>query len=230
MVILLHDIAIQVTRKAIKRMHLRINPYGEVSISAPLHCSLEGIHHFIKEKSSWISFHHQRLRKEGAALLTPLQSGCMLPFKGEPHYLLITEQAKTIKIHADNGFIYCTVPPKTTNDKLISQLDNWYKAEMSPLLAHLIEYWSAVIGVQVKQWGIKKMKTRWGSCNIKTHRIWLNLNLIKKPVCCLEYVVVHELIHLLEPSHNHRFYQLMERFLPQWRKAHYVLEGKKARR
>ena len=95
-------------------------------------------------------------------------------------------------------------------------LNDWYRRRLKELVPDLIAKWQPVVGVQVADWGIKKMKTRWGSCNTRDHRVWLNLELAKKPPRCLEYVLVHELVHLLESHHNDRFKALMDQFMPQW--------------
>jgi len=96
-------------------------------------------------------------------------------------------------------------------------LQAWLRQQLSACIPDLITYWQSSMGVQVQAFGIKRMKTRWGSCNPRAGRIWLNLNLIHKPRDCLQYVLVHEMVHLLEPSHNQRFYALMSKFLPEWK-------------
>ena len=96
-------------------------------------------------------------------------------------------------------------------------LNDWYRSELKARIPALIAKWEPEIGVKVAQWGVKKMKTKWGTCNIDARRIWLNLELAKKPVQCLEYIVVHEMVHLLERHHNDYFRELMDRFMPQWR-------------
>ncbi|MDI1351398.1 MAG: SprT family zinc-dependent metalloprotease, partial [bacterium] len=126
----------------------------------------------------------------------------------------------------NDQFIYLYVTHHATQAQKQLIIDRWYRHEMSLLLPDLFQHWEKIIGVRVAQWGIKKMKTRWGSCNTRAHRIWLNLNLIQKNSVCLEYVLVHELVHLLEASHNQRFYNLMTRFMPQWRHYQALLEGK----
>lgn len=104
-------------------------------------------------------------------------------------------------------------------------LQNWYRKQMQLLLPALIQKWEPIIGVSVQAWGIKSMKTRWGSCNVVAKRIWLNLNLIKKPLVCLEYVLVHEMVHLLEANHSKRFYAHMNRLMPQWKEHQHLLES-----
>jgi predicted metal-dependent hydrolase len=105
------------------------------------------------------------------------------------------------------------------------QLSAWYRAHLKEQLPALIARWEAVVGVQVHDWGVKQMKTRWGTCSIRARRIWLNLELIKHPPVCLEYVVVHELVHLHERLHNARFWGLMDRFMPDWRPAQQALKA-----
>ncbi len=109
------------------------------------------------------------------------------------------------------------VRPGTGRDKREQFLNYWYRRHMKLLVPGLISQWEPVIGVQAVDWGIKKMKTRWDSCNVRDHRVWLNLELAKKSPPCLEYVLVHEMVHLLERHHNERFKALMDRFMPQWR-------------
>lgn len=94
---------------------------------------------------------------------------------------------------------------------------SWYRQRLSELIPPLLEKWQNALGVQPREWAIRKMKTKWGACNMEARRIWLNLELAKKPVQCLEYIVVHELVHLLERHHNETFSALMSEFLPQWK-------------
>ena len=96
-------------------------------------------------------------------------------------------------------------------------LNEWYRRELKARIPPLIEKWEEIIGVQIAEWGVKRMKTKWGSCNIEARRIWFNLELAKKPLPCLEYIVVHEMVHILERHHNERFTSLMDAFLPSWR-------------
>jgi predicted metal-dependent hydrolase len=96
-------------------------------------------------------------------------------------------------------------------------LDEWYRTELKKVVPHVIEKWEQKIGVKSTEYGIKKMRTKWGSCNQKAQRIWLNLELAKKPIECIEYIIVHELVHLLERSHKEKFIALMEKHMPKWR-------------
>lgn len=109
------------------------------------------------------------------------------------------------------------VRPGASCDQREAVLLRWYREQLKVLIPPLLEKWQPTLGVQVADWGIKKMKTKWGSCNPNSRRIWFNLELAKKPAPCLEYIVVHELVHLLERHHNDRFSALMELHVPQWR-------------
>jgi predicted metal-dependent hydrolase len=104
-------------------------------------------------------------------------------------------------------------------EKREALLMDWYRRELKTISAALLENWQERIGVKVGSWGIKRMKKRWGTCNRDAHRIWLNSELVKKPVGCIEYVVVHELLHLIEKKHNKHFVDLMTRYLPKWRSS-----------
>lgn len=109
------------------------------------------------------------------------------------------------------------VSPNTTRANRELVLNEWYRAALKERVPDLIAKWEPIIGLQVAEWGIKKMKTKWGSCNISQRRIWLNLALAKKPPECLEYILVHEMVHLLERYHNDQFRTYMDKFMPQWR-------------
>lgn len=109
------------------------------------------------------------------------------------------------------------VRPGTSIGQRQTIMNEWYRSELKKLIPAIIDKWSATLGVTIDAWQVKQMKTKWGSCNIEKKRIWLNLELAKKPVQCLEYIVVHEMLHLLERHHNERFFRLQEQFMPQWR-------------
>ncbi|MDD1607796.1 MAG: M48 family metallopeptidase, partial [Methylococcaceae bacterium] len=109
------------------------------------------------------------------------------------------------------------VRPNTSSVQRQSLLNEWYRKQLKAQIPPLIAKWEQTIGVTVSDWGVKQMKTKWGTCNISAKRIWLNLELAKKPTRCLEYIVVHEMVHLLERHHNDTFTAYMDQFMPQWR-------------
>jgi len=115
------------------------------------------------------------------------------------------------------------VRPKSNRAKRAEVMLEWYRKELRNIAAELVAKWQKTIGVEAKNWEIKRMKTRWGTCNQQAGRIWLNLELVKKPISCIDYVVAHELLHLIEKKHNDRFVTLMSQHLPKWRSEKHEL-------
>ena len=169
-------------------------------------------------KLGWIK--RQRARFEAQ----PRQSEREM-VSGESHYFL--GQRYRLRVINYNGPAKVIVRNRSTMELHVRRelnaeqrervLQRWYRQQLKELIPPLLEKWQTALGVQVADWAIKKMKTKWGACNIEARRIWLNLELAKKPVQCLEYIIVHELVHLLERHHNDTFTALMNQFLPQWR-------------
>lgn len=219
-------LTIEVTRKKINKLNLRIYPPdGLVKMSAPLQVTDQFIRHTLETKSVWIQKQREQIRNRSIVKELQLETGSTIVFQGKHYLLMVIEQEGPKHIQLCDELIHCYVPPNSPQIQKQMLLDAWYKTQMQCLLPPLIQRWERHIGVKVAQWRIKKMKTRWGSCNTQAARIWLNLNLIQKPQICMEYVLVHELVHLLEPSHNTRFYRLMDQFMPRWRCYKDLLEG-----
>lgn len=220
------NISIEVLRKPIKNINLRIYPPdGSVKVSVPVRYSERLIRQLLQEKSEWIRAQQDRIRSRACSSEQSLQTGATIQFKGKTYLLIVEEHNGPFQIAIQDELIhYYTKTNSTPSQKQII-LDRWYRKEMNNTVPELIEQWESIMKVKVTQWGIKKMKTRWGSCNPRARRIWLNLNLIKKPLKCLEYVLVHEMVHILEASHNKRFYALMTQFMPQWPEYQTILEG-----
>lgn len=213
----LDGILIEILRKPIKNMTLRIYPPdGRVAVSAPLKLRLDLIKNQLETKRDWI--HKQRARLTAKAIpIANYESGELHDFMGERYPLLIHPTTQRMQIILDKGVLHCYFKPNLTRLEKETLLENWYREQMRRCLPALIAKWEPIIGVSVAFYGIKIMKSRWGSCNPSKRRIWLNLSLIKKSVDCLEYVLVHEMVHILEASHNKRFQAFMDQFLPRWR-------------
>lgn len=224
--IIVEDIDVQVVRKKIKNLHLRVYPPdGRVRVAVPLHVKDAVIHRTVMEKLSWIRKQQVRLSKLPAPTAREMISGEYHYYLGEPYPLEVIErQGKHELVLKNNSQLLLYVRPNTSVDKRAVVLTEWYRQEIKALLPELIRKWEPVIGVKVDEWAIKKMKTRWGTCNISSSRIWLNLELMKKPLECLEYVLVHEMVHLLERYHNKNFKAYMDRFMPEWRLQDEVLK------
>lgn len=212
-------IRVEVVRKPIKNMHLGVYPpEGHVRVAVPLRIDDEAVRLAVISKLSWIR------RKQKAFVDQPRQSEREMVsseshyFEGRRYLLHIVERDGPTQVSTrGNSALIMHVRPGTSREKRERVLNDWYRRHLKALVPDLIAGWQPIVGVQVADWGIKKMKTRWGSCNIRDRRIWLNLELAKKTPHCLEYVLVHEMVHLLERYHNERFKALMDQFMPQWR-------------
>ncbi|MDF2905289.1 MAG: putative metal-dependent hydrolase [Herbinix sp.] len=222
----INDIPIDVEKKRIKNMYLRIlPPDGRVHISAPLKMSEEEIQHFVYSKLNWII--DQKLRMERRPIQPDLQyvTGDTVSIWGIGYTLVLRETYSRNRIEVIGDEILLFVKNESTREQRERILNGWYKKALEAELPFLLARWERNIGVSSSGYKIRDMKTRWGTCNIRTKQICLNLQLAKKPMKCLEYVVVHELVHLLEKSHNQIFKGYMDRFLPQWRSIKRELNG-----
>lgn len=225
MMIELDDLIVHVSRKHIKNMYLRVHSStGEVSISAPLKLSIDAIKNHLLTKRAWIHAARARIATRVQPRPLLMEAGEKHLFLGEAYDLVIHPGLHPKGIVIEGRLMHCFLQSYALEDRT-QFLQNWYRKQMQLLLPTLIQKWEPIIGVSVQAWGIKSMKTRWGSCNVVAKRIWLNLNLIKKPLVCLEYVLVHEMVHLLEANHSKRFYAHMNRLMPQWKEHQQLLES-----
>jgi predicted metal-dependent hydrolase len=217
--IVVSGISIAIDRKDIKNLHLGVYPpHGRVRVAAPLLVNDEAIRLAVIGKLGWIK--RQRAKFEAQ----PRQSERQL-VAGETHYFLGQALRLAVEDHQGAGRIELKgkkrltlfVKPLKTAEQREQILQDWYRAQLKEVINELLEKWQTIIGVSPMHWGIRKMKTKWGSCNKASARICFNLELAKKSHQCIEYIVVHELIHLLERHHNERFMTLMDLHLSHWR-------------
>ena len=214
----LGDIVADVTLKDIRNLRLSVHPpSGAVRISAPLRMNLDTIRLFALSKLDWIRKQQQRLHDRERETRREQPDRESHYFLGKQYLLEVIELDAAPRVAIRHDTLVLQVRPGAGDDRKQSVIDEWYRQQLKARLPEVIEKWESVIGVQVAEWGVKKMKTRWGTCNIGARRVWLNLELARRPPHCLEYVVVHEMVHLLERRHNHRFKSLMDRYLPDWR-------------
>lgn len=213
------DFTIDVVRKEIKNMHLSVYPpTGRVRIAVPLAVDDEVIKLFAISKLSWIKRHQRQFETQERQSPRVFLTRESHYFEGKRYLLRIIEHEATPKIELNNKtHIDLYVRPNTTIEQRQIILNEWYRKQLKTRIPSLIEKWEKIMDVQVNDWGVKQMKTKWGTCNIEAKRIWINLELAKKPLSCLEYIIVHEMIHLQERYHNDRFLSFMEQYLPQWR-------------
>jgi predicted metal-dependent hydrolase len=217
--IIVDDIDVQIVRKKIKNLHLRVySSDGRVRVAVPMHVSDDAVRSTVLDRIIWIRKQQLRLANRPEPLPCEMISGERHYYLGEPYLLEVIErQGKHEVAMVNNTDLLLYVKPGTGLDKRASVLNEWYRQQIKAAVPDLIQKWEPIVGVKVDEWAIKKMKTRWGTCNISSSRIWLNLELMKKPVECLEYVLVHEMVHLLERYHNKNFKAYMDKFMPDWR-------------
>lgn len=216
--LILGDIAIKITRKKIKNLHLKIiPPDGLVCISAPLRLSLSQIQAFALSKIDWIKKYRIKLQQQSKAAPNQYLDNETHLVWGQRYLLKLLETNGKAKVEIHDQQLYLHMPTGASEQKREAIIENWYRDQLKQAIPPLIAKWEPQMDVKVTQFFIQRMKTRWGSCSPHSKRIRFNTELAKKSPICLEYVVVHEMVHLLEASHNHRFKALMTQFLPDWR-------------
>lgn len=214
----LGNIEIEVEQKDIKNIHLSVYPpNGRVRIAAPEKMELDTIRVFAISKLQWIKNQQKILQQQEREPKREYVDRESHYFFGKRYLLKVHQRESSPKVEIDHKFIHLFVRPNSSTQKKAAVIDEWHRAELKKQVPKLIAQWEEKIGVKCNDFGIKKMRTKWGSCNTEAKRIWLNLELAKKPKECLEYIIVHELVHLLERSHNQRFVKLMDQFMPKWR-------------
>lgn len=210
---------VEVVRKDIKNLHLGVYPpAGRVRVAAPFAVSDDAVRVAVIGKLGWIRRQRERFEKQDRQSAREVETG-------ESHYVFGRRYLLTVVPSTDRPQVVLRtktkmdlhVPRRTSRADRALILDQWYRAELRKVAAPLLKEWGSTVGVDLGFWGIKRMKTKWGSCNSESARIWLNSELAKKPVECLEYIIVHELVHLVEPKHGDRFVTLMDKYLPDWR-------------
>lgn len=210
---------VHIVRKPIKNLHLGVYPpHGRVRVAAPLAVSNDAVRLAVIGKLAWIKRQRAQFEAQPRQSEREMVSGESHYFLGQRYRLRVCEHDGPGKVVLRSKSVMTLfLSPATSTEQREQVLLRWHRAQLKALIPPLLDKWQPVLGVQVADWGIKKMKTKWGSCNSNARRIWLNLYLARKPIQCLEYIIVHEMVHLLERHHNDRFAELMDRFMPQWR-------------
>jgi len=214
---IINDLEVEILRKNNKNMHLYVlPPNGAVRVSAPLQSNDETIRLFVLTKMGWIKNqiekYKNQIRQSGREYVT-----------GESHYLWgrryrlkVIESSKTKGLTIQSGTLIFVVGNRTTQKRREAIFNEWYRKALKTKIPSLIDLWHQRIGVCAPSWKVKNMRTKWGTCNVPERRIWLNLQLAKKPVECLEYIIVHELCHFIQKNHSPAFSGLMDKYLPGW--------------
>jgi predicted metal-dependent hydrolase len=214
----LEDVEIEVSLKRVKNLRLVVSPPdGRVRISAPKRMAIETVRSFALAKLEWIRRQQAKMRSRPSDERRDYVDGELHPIWGAERVLAVAERGRRARVTLDAGRILLQTPPGAGREKRLGALESWYRAEVGRALPPLLALWQERIGVSVARIFVRRMKTRWGSCTPRTKTIRFNSELAKRPPSALEYIVVHELVHLLEPGHGPRFVALMDRFLPDWR-------------
>lgn len=212
------EIDIDVTYKDIKNVHLGVYPpNGQVKISAPLRTAPDVLRVFAISKISWIKKQQLKFRAQEREPVKDFVSRESHYFLGKRYLLKVIEHDAPPRIEIKHDTLTIFVRPATEAKKRQMILEEWYRRNLKEIASAIIAKHEKRLKVSVNQLGVKKMKTRWGTCNGKAGRIWLNLELAKKSREFIEYIIVHEMIHILERRHNEIFIAYMDRFLPEWR-------------
>lgn len=219
-------IELTVNRKAINNIHLSVlPPNGAVRLSVPLATSEQAIRLAVINKLSWIKQQQADFAGQRRQSIREMVSGESHYLWGQRYLLSVVETTGKHSIRVKGKRIELSVANKTSTENRLKLLNEFYRSEIKESLSKLLPLWQEKLGVEADALGIKKMKTKWGSCNIADKRIWLNLELAKKPLECFEFILVHELTHLLERHHNERFRSLMDEHLPDWRERRSLLNS-----
>jgi hypothetical protein len=219
------ELSVEVIHKAIKNLHISVHPpLGKVRVAAPLAMSEDAVRRAVVTRLGWV-------KRQRAAFVAQARSGAPEFVSGESHWLFGRRYRLQVVAHEGAGGV--TMPgggkillrcrPGLTPAGRARLLDAWYRERLGEVVPALFDRWKSRLGVDAREFRIKRMKTKWGSCSIRARRIWLNVELARRPARCVEYLVVHELVHLLEPTHGPKFVALMDRHLPSWRRLRSVL-------
>ncbi|MBK1620338.1 metal-dependent hydrolase [Lamprobacter modestohalophilus] len=216
----LGDISILVTRKAIKNVHLSVHPPdGRVTLAAPLSTRLEVARAYAISKLSWIRVQQQQLRNQARETPRQFIERESHYLWGRRHLLTIIERDAKPGVSLDHRRISLSVRPGSDQAKRAEIMHTWHKSLLHQVVPGMIQHWEPRLGVSVDAYFLQRMKTKWGGCNPEAGHIRLNTELVKKPKDLLEYVIVHEMTHLLEPTHSDRFIALLTKHYPTWREA-----------
>jgi predicted metal-dependent hydrolase len=217
--IMVGGLQVDVVRKPIKNLHLGVYPpNGRVRVAAPVGVSDEAVRLAVVTRMGWIKRQQAKFDAQPRQTQRAYVSGESHFFFGQRYRLNKIDGAPAGRVHIRNSRML-DLYVRSGSDQVIRErvFQDWYRRELRTRAVPLMETWAHAFGIDLPKWGIKRMKTKWGTCNIQAKRVWLNLELVKKPPQCLEYVIVHELAHLFERNHSDRFVALLDQKLPQWR-------------
>jgi len=210
---------VEVVRKDIKNLHVGVYPpSGRVRVAAPLRLEDDAVRLAVISRLGWIRRQQAEFERQDRQSEREMVTGESHFVEGRRYRLDVVERDGPAAVYLRNKTtLEMRVRPGISRAKREAVLNGWYRQRLRDQIPQLISKWEPQIGVRVAECGIKRMKTRWGTCNVDARRVWVNLELAKKPASCLELIIVHEMVHLLERGHTERFRAYMDEFLPQWR-------------
>jgi predicted metal-dependent hydrolase len=220
-------IPVEVVRKDIKNLHLAVYPPdGRVRVAAPVHVDDDAVRLAVINRLSWIRTQQQRFDEQPRQTERRCVSGESHFFLGRRYTLQVdeVEAAPAVRV-ASKSKMAMTVRPGTPPEVRREVLAGWYRHQLRDVLDPMLDRWQTTLGVAVNHWAVRQMRTKWGSCNADRGRVLFNTELAKKPVPAIEYIVVHELIHLLERRHDERFAALLEQHMPDWEQRRTLLNS-----
>jgi len=212
------NISVNVIHKDIKNVHLSVHPpQGRVTISAPLRMDLETIRLFCISKLGWIRKQQAKLKNQKRETAREYINRESHYYLGQRYLLKVVEQNSAPKVVLKHNTIELYIRKGTSITRRKDILQGWYRQQLRALIPQYIAKLEKKMNVKVAEIGIRIMKTKWGTCNPKANRIWLNTELAKKPIESIEYILIHEMVHLLERKHNETFIAYMDKFSPKWK-------------
>lgn len=221
---------VELTRKKMKNLRLRVDATS-VRVSAPNRTPFYEVESFLTQNRQWIQVKQEEAQARQQCTRQSLADNEKVKVWGleknilSEHGYTSSSRNRVKIVEMDDTIVIRSLGFKElAYEEKQKALDEFYRQQVKNLIPGLLEKWQPIVGVEAKEWGTKKMKTRWGSCNIDRRRIWLNIDLARWPIGCLEYVVVHELTHIIETNHTQRFWQLVEKAMPQWKTFHNMLK------
>jgi len=217
---------VEVWWKTVKRMNLVVHREGgRVRVSVPFSTPMTQVREMITARMEWIKEQQDKFSQQKPVVLLHYVTGELHPFLGKQYPLIIVEGGRRHFVRFDpSQGISLHIRRKSSSQQRKVLLLKWYREQLLLHIQPLLKDWQPKVGEEVAEFRIKRMKTRWGTCNIRKRRIWLNLELIKKPEQCMKFILVHEMVHLLEPGHTKKFYSHLDNLLPEWRSIDLLLK------
>lgn len=210
-------IAVEVVRKNIKNLHIGVYPPdGRVRVAVPQGFDDEALRHAVASRITWIRKKQRSFQEQARQTEREYATGESLYVWGQRHRLRVVAGDKAEVSLKSKDALLLTAPASYTREQREAVVTGWYREQLKAVVPEVVERWAAAVGVEAPEWRVRRMKTKWGSCNREARRIWLNLELAKKPRECLDYIVVHELAHLVERGHGRPFHALLGSVMPSW--------------